>query len=282
MSDIFDFSTEVPRFAVMGNPVAHSKSPLVHSEFGKQTGIALEYTAIQVDLGGFNQAVDGFRAGGGRGLNVTVPFKGEAWSYADEKTAYAEVAGAVNTLVFDNSAPVSGDNTDGRGLVRDIQENLGVAIAGRRVLIVGAGGATRGVVKPIADENPESVVITNRTADKAVTIAKELSSHSNVSIEGCGLNDVHKRNFDLVINATSASIGGDVPDVGGDCVKGAELVYDMMYGTEATSFMKFADSHGASRSADGLGMLVEQAAFSFQRWLGVFPETGPVISLLRS
>jgi len=265
----------------MGNPISHSKSPVVHAEFGKQTGIALEYTAIQVDIGGFEQAVDGFKASGGRGLNVTVPFKHEAWSYAEQRSDFAELAGAVNTLSFVDHKPVFGENTDGSGIVRDIQVNHDVAIGGRNVLIIGAGGAGRGVVKPIADEQPESLVIANRTADKAVAVANDLQSGCAVDIEGCGLAGVNGRKFDIVINATAASISDAVPDVDPGVFTNARLAYDMMYKPEGTTFMKFASDSGSQRSVDGLGMLVEQAADSFRLWLGVRPETGDVIELLR-
>lgn len=279
--DLFDFSTEVPRFAVMGNPISHSKSPLLHAEFAKQTNIELEYSVIQVDVGGFEQAVDAFVAQGGRGLNISLPFKGEAWDYAEKRSTAAELAGAVNTLAFVEGDPVFGHNTDGSGLVQDIQVNLGTAFSGQRVLIVGAGGATRGVVKPIADENPASLVVANRTVDKAVAIARDLGPASGIQIEGCGLDDIAGRSFDIVINATSASVTAGVPDIDPGVVAQASLVYDMMYGSEPTSFMRFAKAGGARRCVDGLGMLVEQAADSFALWHGIRPPTASAMKLAR-
>jgi len=280
VSDLFDFTTNVPRFAVMGNPVTHSKSPLIHSQFGEQLGIALEYTAIQVDVGGFKQAVDAFAASGGRGLNITVPFKGEAWEYAERRSAHAELAGAVNTLAFGKE--VTGDNTDGSGIVRDIQENLGVTIAGRRVLVVGAGGATRGVLQPICEQHPATCVVANRTPDRAVSVASDLNPSLDMEIEASGLEGVDGHEFDIVINATAASLAGELPAVSPSVVASATLAYDMMYAKEQTPFMRWADEHGASRCSDGLGMLVEQAADAFAIWHGQRPDTTPVLQRLRA
>jgi len=273
VSDIFDFTTEVPRFAVMGNPIAHSKSPRIHTSFGEQCGIALEYTAIQVDVGGFEQAVDGFKASGGRGLNVTVPFKSEAFDYADELSDDARIAGAVNTLVFADGEPVRGPNPAGSGLVRDIQEVLGVSLQSKRVLVIGAGGATRGVIKPIVDQGPKSLVIANRTPDRAAAVASDLNPHLAMTVTGCGLDDVAGERFDIVINATAASLEGAIPDIDSSVVDGADLVYDMMYAAEPTAFLRWGEAHGAQQIADGLGMLVEQAADAFALWLGQRPLT---------
>jgi len=280
MSDPFDFERPAPRYAVMGNPVAHSKSPQIHAEFARQVGIRLEYTAIQVDAGGFEQAVGNFRAAGGRGLNVTVPFKVDAWRYADRLSERAQVAGAVNTLKFEEDGGSFGDNTDGAGLVRDLVDNLGADPAGRRVLVVGAGGAVRGILAPLIACGPVALVLANRTAERARNLAAGFSGYGVLSAGG--LEELQGRRFDLVINGTAASLEGKVPELPGALFAPGALAYDLMYADRPTAFMDWARAAGAARVADGLGMLVEQAAESFFLWHGVRPLTSPVISVLRS
>jgi shikimate dehydrogenase len=265
-------------YAVVGNPVAHSKSPRIHAEFARQTGQDLTYEAILAQLDGFPATVEAFRGRGGRGTNVTVPFKLEAFHYARRRTPRAERAGAVNTLKFDG-AEVLGDNTDGVGLMRDIQQNLGRPFAGTRVLLMGAGGAGRGVVLPIIEQSPEVLLIVNRHAQRAVELRGAFSEFSNV--EGGGYDRLAGRRFDIVVNATSASLGDELPPVPAGVFAPGALAYDMMYGKGATPFLRFAGEQGAAQLADGLGMLVEQAAESFFLWRGVRPQTGPVIELLR-
>ncbi len=270
------------RYAVIGNPVAHSRSPLIHAAFARQTGEAVEYGTLLAPRDGFAQAVAEFCAGGGRGLNVTVPFKFDALALADELTARARAAQAVNTLKF-GDGKVLGDNTDGIGLVRDIRDNLRCRIAGRRVLLLGAGGAAHGVVHPLAAERPAVLTIVNRTAARADALAGELRAGapgSETVIAGGGY-DTLAGEFDIVINATAASLEGDVPPLSEHVFAPGALAYDMMYGREPTPFLRFAARCGVERCADGIGMLVEQAAESFFVWRGVRPQTAPVIAMLK-
>lgn len=273
---LFDFDAP-RRFAVMGDPVAHSKSPRIHGEFARQLGIRLEYSAIQVDPGGLAQAVGNFQAAGGVGLNITVPHKLDAFRLADRLSERARLAGAVNTLKFEREG-IYGDNTDGIGLVRDLTQNLQAAIAGKRVLIAGAGGAVRGVIGPILDEKPQTLVIANRTVDKARELVEVFDREDVLS--ACGLDGIPGA-FDIVINGTSASLRGEVPALPAGVFGPGALAYDMMYGDEPTAFLRWARQHGATHTADGLGMLVEQAAESFFLWHGKRPDTGPVIAGLK-
>lgn len=267
------------RYAVMGNPVAHSKSPRIHALFAAQTNQQLQYDAILVEKGGFREAVAGFLQHGGKGLNITVPFKEDAWALAATRSERAEVAGAVNTLVLDESGRHFGDNTDGAGLVRDLLYNHGAVLMNKRLLLVGAGGAARGVIEPLLDETPALLVIANRTAGKAVELARMFCGIGQ--IEGCGLNDIDGQTFDIIINATAASLSGEVPALPESIVTADSWCYDMMYANKPTAFMAWSQRLGAARSMDGLGMLVEQAAESFCLWRNVRPDTGPVIRALR-
>jgi shikimate dehydrogenase len=269
------------RYAVMGNPIAHSKSPRIHALFAAQTGQDLIYEAIRVEPGDFAAAVDRFRAAGGRGLNITVPFKPEAWDYADRRSARADRAGAVNTLVLDGPE-VYGDNTDGPGLVRDLTVNQGYRLAGRRILLIGAGGATRGVLAPLLAERPAEVVIANRTAERARVLVEHFTDVAfGCNLRGGGLDELQHQRFDLVINATAAGLSGEVPALPDDLLADGAWCYDLLYGDRPTPFLLWAAGRGAARCLDGLGMLVEQAAESFLIWRGVRPETGPVIAALR-
>lgn len=265
-------------YAVFGNPIAHSKSPVIHAAFARQTGQNMDYKAILTPMDGFRESVRAFQAEGGAGGNVTVPFKEQAFDLADERTTRAQAAGAVNTLKFEGNM-ILGDNTDGVGLVRDLTANLGVLLKGQRVLLMGAGGAARGVVLPLLEEGPAELFIVNRTAAKATDLARSFADAGAGVVDGGGYESLAGKNFDVVINATSASLGGELPPLPDDILAPSAWAYDMMYGRE-TPFTAFARIRGA-RVADGLGMLVEQAAEAFHLWRGVRPETGPVIQLLR-
>lgn len=272
--------TAMDRYAVMGNPVAHSKSPRIHSLFARQTGQQLQYEAIRVESGKLAAAVVDFLTAGGKGLNITVPLKEEAWSLASARSNRAERAGAVNTLVLEQSGKHFGDTTDGAGLLRDLLHNHGSTLQQKRLLLVGAGGAARGVIEPLLLEKPSLLVIANRTAEKAVELARLFCDLGH--IEGCGLDDVAGQSFDLIINATAASLAGQVPALPDSVVTPDCWCYDMMYADIPTAFMDWARQRGAARCMDGLGMLVEQAAEAFFLWRGVRPDTRPVIRQLRT
>lgn len=265
-------------YAVVGHPISHSKSPRIHSLFAEQTGEALEYTAIQAPVDDFAGTVRTFFERGGKGLNVTVPFKQEAWELADALTPGAKAAGAVNTLYRDARQRLCGENTDGPGLVRDLMVNHGLSLAGKHLLVLGAGGAVRGVLAPLLAEGPASLVIANRTASKATALAALFAGA--VPIRGCGFADVSDP-FDLIINGTSASLQGDLPPLAPDVIGADTVCYDMMYGPDLTPFNQWARDQGARQVIDGLGMLVEQAAESFAIWRGVRPDTAPVMAALR-
>jgi shikimate dehydrogenase len=275
------------RYAVIGNPIAHSKSPQIHAAFARQTGEALSYEALLAPLDGFADAVRAFRAAGGRGLNVTVPFKLEAYALADRLTPRAAAAGAVNTLAFgtaDDGTPfILGDNTDGAGLVRDLGANLGCALDGRRILLLGAGGAARGALLPLLDAAPASLTVANRTAAKARELATAFAAHAGAcALTGCGLDELGGQRFDVVINATAASLADQAPPLPAGLYAADAFAYDMMYGRGDTPFLAAARTDGAAHLADGLGMLVEQAAESFALWRGVRPHTAAVLAALRA
>lgn len=267
------------RYAVFGNPIAHSKSPRIHAAFAEQTRQTLSYEALLAPLDGFAAAVRQFAAAQGRGANVTVPFKEEAFRLCDELSPRAQRAGAVNTLILANNR-IHGDNTDGAGLVQDIETNLAYPLTGRRILLLGAGGAARGALSPLLERLPTSLVIANRTASKAEALAAEFADLGPVS--GCSFDALAGQQFDTLINATSASLGGaSLPLPTGLFAPGC-LAYDMMYGKGDTPFLTQARNAGAAHLADGLGMLVEQAAVAFQIWRGVRPDTAPVLAQLRT
>ena len=268
------------QYAVMGNPIGHSKSPRIHTLFAAQTGQSLEYRAIRVEPGGFPAAVDRFRASGGRGLNITVPFKQEAWVYADEHSPRAQRAGAVNTLQFRDDGTVFGENTDGAGLVRDLMVNHRIPLTNRRILLLGAGGAARGVLQPLLAQQPTVLVIANRTPVKAVELAQIFKDLGPVS--GCGFNELADSTFELIINATAAGLSARVPPLPEAILAQEGCCYDMMYGDLPTAFVHWARTQGAKQAVDGLGMLVEQAAESFLLWRRVRPNTVPVIAALRN
>lgn len=264
-------------YAVIGNPIAHSKSPDIHARFAAQTGQHLVYDRILAPLDGFADTVRDFVRSGGKGLNVTVPFKLEAHALATSLSERAEAAGAVNTLKFDGGT-IFGDNTDGVGLVTDIVSNAGVSISGKRILLLGAGGAARGVVLPILRARPAQLMIANRTFSRAADLVSLFEAHGFV--DACEF-DALKDAFDIVINATSASLDDDVPPIDPVVFGTGAFAYDMMYGSVPTAFLRFAAGHGAN-VRDGLGMLVEQAAESFFVWRGVRPDTRSVYDDLRA
>lgn len=267
------------KYAVFGNPIKHSKSPAIHAAFAAQCGQQLQYRAVLVRPDGFEEAARKFFDDGGAGLNVTVPFKQEAFAFADRLNQHARRAGAANTLTRCADGGIEGDNTDGIGLVRDMVANLGWAVQGLRVLVLGAGGAARGVLEPLLREKPSQLVIVNRTPEKAEQLAVEFADIGPV--EGGAYTLIGDRSFDLVINATSAGLSGSMPELPGTLLTERSCCYDMVYGAEPTEFMRWAAHHAAWAVADGLGMLVEQAAQSFYIWRRVRPETRPVIRQIR-
>lgn len=270
------------RYAVVGNPVEHSKSPLIHQAFALQTGQDIEYSKILAPIDGFSQTIAFMREAGFKGANVTVPFKLEAFNLANQLTERAHDAGAANTLLF-NPGGIYGDNTDGVGLVRDIQQNLGIGFHSKKVLLIGAGGAAEGVLHPILEQQPHLLVITNRTLDKALSMVKKVEEQGDfrfVSVNAYAFHDLPGHSFDIVINATSTGLSETELPLPPGIFAEDSLAYDMMYG-RVTPFMAFAQAHGARQISDGLGMLVEQAAESFFIWRQVRPDTGPVIKQLR-
>lgn len=267
------------RYAVIGCPVGHSKSPLIHSAFAEQTGQRLSFTAIEVAPNGVAAFLRQFAAESGRGANVTVPLKEEAFRVADDRTQRAARAMAVNTLWLDRQGRWHGDNTDGIGLVADLTDNHHVPIAGRRVLMLGAGGATRGILEPLLAQHPASVVVANRTVSRAVDLVSRFTDAG--PIEACGFPDLDGQAFDLIINATAASLQGVQLPLPDGLFKTGACAYDLMYGEPATGFLDWCRAHGAALALDGLGMLVEQAAEAFFIWRGVRPDTAPVIAALR-
>jgi shikimate dehydrogenase len=266
------------RYAVIGNPIAHSQSPFIHAEFAKETGENISYERLYADVDKFKPVVDEFRQSGALGLNVTLPFKGDAYRYASELTERARAAEAVNTLTF-RDGKVYGDNTDGVGLVRDIVENLEFPIKDQRVLILGAGGAVRGVLVPILAEQPKSLTIANRTLIKAEALAHQFGKFGQ--IEAVGYEGLEGRQFDIIINATSTSLSNELPPIPRGVFSTRTLAYDMVYSKGLTPFLARAQAEHAGMLADGLGMLVEQAAESFAIWRGKQPETRLVTNLLR-
>ncbi len=265
------------RYAIVGNPVGFSKSPLIHTEFARQTGQDIEYTRLEAPLGQFREAVDAFRAAGARGVNITAPFKLDAFAYATEVSEAARLAGAANALSFDGDR-VRAENFDGIGLVNDIQRNLGFSLAGQRVLMLGAGGAARGALLPFLAQQPAEFVLANRTVAKAQALAQQCQGAG--PIRACGLRELEGQSFDIVLNATSASLTGELPAVPAGVFGSAQLAYELAYGKGLTPFLRLAQGAGVQRLADGVGMLVEQAAEAFQWWRGVRPQTLPLIKQL--
>lgn len=264
------------RYAVIGNPIGHSKSPLIHGTFAKSTGQNLEYIAIEGPLDGFAAAVHAFRAEGGNGMNVTAPFKLQAFELATDRLPRAQLAGATNALKFEGDR-IFADNFDGVGLVNDIQRNLGVALAGKQILMLGAGGAARGALLPFLAQDPAALVIANRTVAKALALAQ---AAADPRVVGCGYRDIAHRRFDVVVNATSASLKGEMPPISPGVFGDDALAYELVYGKGLTPFLRLARNAGVKRLADGVGMLVEQAAEAFVWWRGVRPQTRALIDQL--
>jgi len=267
-------------YAVVGNPVAHSKSPLIHSLFAKQTGQDLEYTTQQCDDSNFDQTVLDFFSAGGDGLNITVPFKERAFALATECSDQAALAKAANTLFLDQQNILCGDNTDGIGLVTDISINNNFSINDKKILILGAGGAVRGVLAGLISAQPRVVAILNRTASKAEQLKQEFDAYLPVTVTS--YNDPLEEAFDLVIDGTSMSLAGKTPQITAELLSPNCCCYDMMYGQQETPFVTWAKDQGVTLALDGLGMLVEQAAVSFALWRGVRPDTAPILAALRA
>ncbi|AMP13108.1 shikimate dehydrogenase [Collimonas pratensis] len=276
-----DFAAHFAAYVVIGNPIAHSKSPAIHARFAADTAQDMRYAHLLAPLDGFAATVQKFIAQGGRGANVTVPFKLEAYALANQLTTRAQAAGAVNTLIFDDGL-ILGDNTDGVGLVSDIVRNAGFDLAGKKILLLGAGGAARGVILPLLEQQPAQLTIANRTVAKAEELVQQFQQYCAQPgiLSACSFADATQP-FDLVINATSASLQAQLPPLAADVFSPATLAYDMMYGSQPTVFMQFAAAQGA-HVRDGLGMLVEQAAEAFFVWRGVRPHTDAVFTALRA
>jgi len=267
MSKVMD----IDQYAVFGSPIGHSLSPYIHKQFAEKTGEELSYRAEEVNAENFEQAVNAFFLSGGRGLNCTVPLKELAYQRADELTERARLSGAVNTLALNENGVLLGDNTDGLGLITDLCEVLKIPVQGKRVLILGAGGATRGILEPLLQANPQLLWLANRTIEKARVLAAEFSDVG--SINAVQYSELTGKQFDLVINATSASLGGELPPLPDNLLADKAVCYDLAYGKEPTIFVKWGEANGAAKSVDGLGMLVEQAAHAFKLWRGVMPDT---------
>ena len=265
------------RYAVMGNPIRHSMSPEIHRAFAREAGDDIEYTAIECPRDGFTDAVRTFREAGGRGLNVTAPFKLEAFRLAERRSERAEIAGSVNTLRLDGPM-VLADNFDGVGLIRDLQVNLGYPIGGTRILLLGAGGAAHGLLQPLVDQRPTELVIANRSPERARDLAKLAGREKPV--RGGGYDEIGDGTFELVINATSASMEGALPPLAATSFANGGIAYELAYGLGETPFLALARSAGAGRIVDGVGMLVEQAAEAFAWWRGYRPGTRAMIQTL--
>lgn len=267
------------QYAVIGNPVAHSLSPRIHALFATQCAQQVSYEKLLAALDDFSGAVRRFHADGGKGANVTLPFKLEALALCDVVSERASRAGAVNTLSLNANGQIHGDNTDGIGLLRDLEINHGLQLSGLRVLLLGAGGAARGVLGPLVDARPAVITIANRTPVKAQDLATAFAN--DLVLEACAYHELDDKIFDVIINSTSAGLAGDTPPLPDDVLRSGGLAYDMLYGDAPTPFMNWAAAQDAGVITNGLGMLVEQAAESFFIWRGVRPQTLPVLKMLR-
>ncbi len=268
------------QYAVFGQPINHSKSPRIHQLFAEQTQQQISYNAQEVSAESFDLAIKDFFKQGGKGLNCTVPLKELAWQCAGSLSERAQFSKAVNTLVIQNDGTLFGDNTDGAGLVTDLTINHSVSLLNQRILILGAGGASRGIIGPLMEKSPTQIVIANRTLEKAITLSEEFSQLGD--IKGCGYDALDKSQFDLILNATSASLTGKLPPLNDNLLASDGSCYDLAYANQATPFVIWGLKQGAVKSLDGLGMLVEQAAEAFYIWRGVRPETANIIKLLNS
>lgn len=269
----------VNKYAVIGNPITHSKSPQIHSAFAQQENVQIDYQRILADEANFIASVDSFIQAGGLGLNVTVPFKIQAYENCAHLDEFAQAAKAVNTISFDQQKGWLGANTDGIGLLRDLKDNLGLTLENKKILVLGAGGATRGILLPLLKENPTRLVIANRTIIKASTLADEFSSLGEIA--SCGYKELGNEAFDIVINATSASLHNTLPAIPDMIVCSKSICYDLVYSDSATSFLLWAKRQGVQQISDGIGMLIEQAAESYNIWRGFRPQTKEIFKLLR-
>jgi len=265
-------------YAVIGNPISHSKSPLIHTEFAKQTEQNLDYVTREVPLDDLANGLKQLQAEGFKGINITVPFKEQAWKIVTDRSDHATRAGAINTILFNEDGSLYGDNTDGIGLCRDLVDNHQIELKGTRILLLGAGGAARGVIEPLLSYDPAELVIANRTASKADNLAQRYNNFGNIS--GGGFDQL-SGSFDVIINATAASLQGEVPPLPDGILNSNASCYDMMYSDTDTAFISWAKQHGANKTIDGLGMLIEQAAEAFRLWRSVKPDTQSAIKLLR-
>ena len=268
------------RYAVVGNPVAHSLSPRIHAEFADQTGQAMSYEAIEIATDGFAAGIAALQQQGYRGVNVTVPFKREAWELCDELSARARIAGAVNTLILQADGAIHGDNTDGVGLVRDLTHNLKINIPGQNLLLLGAGGAVRGVLEPLLALSPAQLTIANRSVDKARALARDFESFGKIEV--LAYDQLKPEGYHLIINATAAGLSNQLPPISAAALDRGGVCYDMMYNLNArTAFVEWSIAQGVQQSYDGLGMLIEQAAEAFRIWRGMRPDTSQLAAKLR-
>ncbi|MDP2560985.1 shikimate dehydrogenase [Psychrobium sp. 1_MG-2023] len=268
------------KYLVIGNPIEHSKSPFIHQQFAQASNQVISYGKKKLELEEFASFIKMFQRDGGKGCNITVPFKEVAFKLADELSDRAKAAGAVNTLILNEDGSIIGDNTDGQGLVGDLQ-NHQVEITNQRILIIGAGGAARGCILPLAKLKPKEIVICNRTVEKAQQIVTDLDSHIDIPLSSCALSDV-SGTFDVIINSTSASLSNHLPAICSEVIGSAKCCYDMAYGDSETCFMIWAKDLGVKQTIDGLGMLVGQAAESFRLWRNVTPATEDILQTIRS
>ena len=268
------------QYFVIGNPIEHSKSPEIHRLFAAQTGESMYYGKFLAPVDGFAEALSALIDEGLRGANITVPFKQDAFACCQQLSTRAQRAGAVNTLVISEDGDYIGDNTDGTGLLRDLIHNHNVQLAERDVLVLGAGGAVRGVLEPLLDQKPRRVVIANRTVEKAAALASDFSDLGTIT--GCGFDELEQQQFDVIINGTAAGLEGKIPPIPSAALHPGGVTYDMMYSREPTAFVRWGHQASASKALDGLGMLVEQAAESFYLWRGKRPDTQAVLRHLRA
>ena len=274
-------NNRLDHYAVVGNPVAHSLSPRIHTEFARATGESLQYQAIEIAVDAFAAGIAGLQQQGFGGVNVTVPFKREAWELCNSLTPRARIAGAVNTLCLQSDGTIHGDNTDGVGLIRDLVDNLNVEIKQRNILVLGAGGAVRGILEPLLALSPARITMANRSVDKARALALDFTNFGEIEV--VAYNQIKPRGFHLIINATAAGLSNQIPPVSAAVLERTVICYDMMYNLKApTAFVEWSIANGIKRSHDGLGMLVEQAAEAFHLWRGVRPATSLLLSSLRS
>ncbi len=267
------------RYAVIGNPVAHSRSPEIHSLFAEQTGENISYEKISAGKHDFVRAAKDFFSAGGKGLNVTLPFKTDACTFVDQLTDLAKNAGAVNTIIRQDDGGYLGANTDGTGLLRDLKKTLRLQLSGKKILVIGAGGAVQGIIEPLLGEDPAELLIANRTLAKAVEIAGRFQAMGEV--QGCHLHRIPARHYDLIIHATSAALQDHELKLPGEIVGPRTYCYDLLYGNSDTSFMRWGKRHGAMGVVDGFGMLLEQAAESFYLWRDKRPDTAMAYRYLR-